>query len=75
MLCNNIWKSMNIPVYHWTWDDDFILRNPELFNNSLIIEQINDKFEFKGRDMTHNGHLSQDIVVDKILEKIKNDIS
>mgnify|MGYP003655831396 CR=1 FL=1 len=75
MLCNNIWKSMNIPVYHWTWEDDFILRNPELFNNSLIIEQINDKFEFKGRDMTHNGHLSQDIVVDKILEKIKNDIS
>lgn len=75
MLCNNIWKSMNIPVYHWTWEDDFILRNPELFNNSLIIEQINDKFEFKGRDLTHNGHLSQDIVVDKILEKIKNDIS
>jgi hypothetical protein len=75
MLCNNIWKSMNIPVYHWTWDDDFILRNPEFFNNSLIIEQINDKFEFKGRDVTHNGHLSQDIVVDKILEKIKNDIS
>lgn len=74
LLCNNIWKSLNIPVYHWTWEDDFMLRKPELFNNSLIIEQINDKFEFKGRDMTHNGHLSQDLVVDKVLEKIKNGI-
>lgn len=75
IICNNIWGSMNIPVYHWTWEDDFILRKPELFNNTLSVEQIKDEFEFKGRDLTHNGHLSQDIVVNNILTKIKNGIS
>lgn len=74
LSCNNIWEAMNVPVYHWTWEDDFVLRNNELFHNTLIIEQIRDEFEFKGRDMTHNGHLSQDLVVNKMLEKIKNGI-
>ena len=47
----------------------------ELFQNELQIDQIQDDFEEKGRDCAHNGHLSQDLVVDKILEKIKNGIS
>lgn len=75
LSCNNLWKAMNIPVYHWTWGDDFNLKKSELFNNQLDIDHVQDNFEFKGRDNSHNGHLSQDIVVDIILEKIKNGIS
>ena len=75
LTCNNLWKTMNIPVYHWTWGDDFNLKKSELFNNEIEIEQIQDTFDEKGRDCSHNGHLSQDIVVDKILEKITNGIS
>jgi hypothetical protein len=75
MLCNNLWKSMNIPVYHWTWEDDFNLKNSELFSNTIELNQIHDEFDITGRDFTHNGHLSQDIVVDKISKKIKNGIS
>jgi hypothetical protein len=74
MLCNNLWKSMGIPVYHWTWEDDFNLKNSELFNNTIELNQIHDEFDITGRDFTHNGHLSQDIVVDKIFKKIKNGI-
>jgi hypothetical protein len=65
---------MNIPVYHWTWGDDFNLKKSELFNNEIDIEKIHDEFDITGRDFTHNGHLSQDIVVDKIFKKIKNGI-
>jgi hypothetical protein len=66
---------MNIPVYHWTWGNDFNLKKSELFNNELKIDQIQDDFDEKGRDCNHNGHLSQDLVVNKLLEKIKNGIS
>lgn len=75
LTCNNLWSTLNIPVYHWTWGDDFNLKKSELFHNEIKIDQIQDDFEEKGRDCAHNGHLSQDIVVDKLLEKIKNGIS
>lgn len=75
LSCNNLWKAANIPVYHWTWGDDFNLKKSELFHNELKIHQVQDCFEEKGRDCTHNGHLSQDLVVNKILEQIKNGIS
>jgi len=75
LTCDNLWNTLNIPVYHWTWGDDFNLKKSELFHNEIKIDQIQDDFEEKGRDCAHNGHLSQDIVVDKILKKIKNGIS
>jgi len=75
LTCHNLWKTIGVPVYHWTWGDDFNLKNPELFHNTVEVEKIQDCFEIKGRDGSHNGHLSQDIVVGKILEKIKNGFS
>jgi hypothetical protein len=75
LTCHNLWKTVGVPVYHWTWGDDFNLKKSELFHNTVEVEQIQDCFEVKGRDGSHNGHLSQDIVVDKILEKIKNGFS
>jgi hypothetical protein len=75
LVSHNLWKTIGIPVYHWTWKNDFNMKKFELFHNSVEVDQIEDCFEIKGRDGSHNGHLSQNIVVNKILEKIRNGFS
>jgi hypothetical protein len=75
MMCNNIWKSLNIPTYNWTWDDDFTLEEKDIFNNDHEIINIIDNTEILARDNTHNGHLSQDLVVNEFLKYIEHGIS
>jgi hypothetical protein len=70
MLCNNIWKSLNIPVINWTYDEDFENLNDEIFNLNFQIHRIYDDTMIRGRDLMHNGHLAQDLVVNKIIENL-----
>jgi len=71
ILCDNVWKSFNIPVVHWTWEHDFQMDYSHIFQNNVKILSIRDEHVLlTGRDCSHNGHKSQDIVVDNILKKI-----
>ena len=70
MVCNNIWKSMGIDVINWTWENDFTMKKNELFSNDIELFNIIDTTNYAARDRIHNGHLSQDIIVDFLLNKI-----
>ncbi len=75
MLCNNLWKSLNIPVFNWTWGEDFDMEGSEFFNNNVELLSLDDDTKITGRDLSHNGHLSQDLVVNTILKKYRYGIS
>lgn len=70
MVCNNIWKSMGIDVINWTWETDFTMKHSNIFSNDIELHNMIDTTNYTARDCTHNGHLSQDIVVDFLLNKI-----
>jgi hypothetical protein len=70
MVCNNIWKSMGIDVINWTWENDFTMKKNELFSNDIELFNIIDTTNYAARDYIHNGHLSQNIIVDFLLNKI-----
>lgn len=70
MVCNNIWKSMGIDVINWTWETDFTMKNKDMFSNNINLYNIIDTTNYTARDCTHNGHLSQDLVVYFLLDKI-----
>jgi hypothetical protein len=72
MVCNNIWKSMGIDVINWTWETDFTMKHCDIFSNDIELHNIIDTTNYTARDCTHNGHLSQDIVVDFLLDKISS---
>ena len=72
MSCNNVWKSLNVPVINWTYDEDFENLNDEIFDLNFQIHRINDDTMVRGRDLMHNGHLAQDLVVNKIIENLNN---
>lgn len=67
LICNNIWRSLNVPVINWTWGKDFTLTHKDQFNNNLTIHRIQDDTKIKARDCAHNGHVGQDIVVNFLL--------
>jgi hypothetical protein len=68
---NNIWRSLGIPVINWTWKGDFEIIHPEYFNNDIKINLIDDNTKIKARDLGHNGHMSQDIVMEFLLNELK----
>jgi hypothetical protein len=70
IICNNIWKTMGIDVINWTWERDFIMKKRDLFSNNIKINHMIDTTNYTARDCSHNGHLSQDLVVDLLLDKI-----
>ena len=71
MFCNNIWKSMDIPVFNWTYEDDYQFDNLDFFNYQTDMTVINDDTtNFLGRDLMHNGNFAQDIVVKHLLKQI-----
>lgn len=70
MVCNNIWKTMGIEVINWTWETDFTMKKNDLFSNNIELHHIIDTTNYTARDCTHNGHLSQDLVVDFLLNKV-----
>lgn len=70
MVCNNIWRSMGIEVINWTWERDFTMMKNEIFDNNVKLHHIVDTTNYTARDCSHNGHLSQDLVVDFLLGNI-----
>jgi hypothetical protein len=72
MSCNNVWKSLNVPVINWTYDEDFENLNDEIFDLNFQIHRIKDDTIVRGRDLMHNGHLAQDLVVNKIIENLNS---
>lgn len=66
--CNNLWKSMNIPVINWTYEKNILPKN-----SFVKIHTILDKSKIYARDCCHNGHLGQQKVAENlynILQKI-----
>lgn len=71
MISNNLWKSLNIPVLNWTFGVDFVPDEQKIFGNEYIIHSVFDLTGVLARDLGHNGHLSQDLVVDLVIDKLK----
>lgn len=62
--CNELWKSINIPVYNWSWSGDFEMQ----YDSSLhLIETVDTG---RARDMMHDGPDIHSQVVDQIIEDI-----
>jgi hypothetical protein len=72
-LCNNIWKSLNIPVINWQWGNDIANELDFVHSNDVKILNIFDDTQIKSRDCSHNGALSQTLVVNEILKSLTND--
>jgi len=70
MVCKNMWESLGVPVYFWTYGDDFQNKDMEMFSHNIDFKIIFELTEVKARDCAHNGHLAQDIIVNEL----KNDI-
>lgn len=75
LTSNNLWKSLGIPVFNWTWEDDFDIEGSEYFQHKIKLHSIIDNTNYLARDLSHNGHESQNLVVDEILKSIGNGIS
>lgn len=72
MMCNNLWKSSSIEVLNWTWEDDlFSEKTTILMEKANVKKVINEHGDIKARDMAHNGHLSQDCVVNHLIKFLK----
>jgi len=71
MTCNLLWESVGVKVLNWTWENDFNMKNNEIFSNFIKIHKIKDTTtNIYARDGRHNGHLSQDLVVNNLLKLI-----
>lgn len=74
-FCNNVWKSLGIPVLNFTWSKyEPEYKFNKLFDFDILIDEIYDNTtHFKARDLSHSGPLSQDLVVknltDQLIEK------
>lgn len=71
LACNNIWKNLNVPVIHWTYEDDSIsnLKKKNFIGSNF--RKLIIPFEDKARDCAHNGCKSQDLALDIIIDTIK----
>lgn len=70
ITCKNMWEFLGVPVYFWTYGEDFQNPNSDVFSHGINFKIIHEQTEVKARDCAHNGHLAQDIVVNEL----KNDI-
>jgi hypothetical protein len=70
MMCKNMWEILGVPVYFWTYGEDFQNQDGNIFSHNIDFKIIHESTEVKARDCAHNGHLAQDIIVNEL----KNDI-
>lgn len=65
-VTNNFWRSINVPVFNWTWQGDF---EPPIDAPGLypVVNENSDK----ARDMQHDGPLVHQEVADKLEIEIK----
>jgi len=78
LYLNNIWKALDVPVYHITFDDytqeyksdyqDFEIENIREYGTDDYIERLYTK----ARDLSHGGINFNNYVYKIILNKIKN---
>jgi len=74
LYLNNIWKTLGVPVFHYTFSDYFQeykskFQNFEIFN---ILDDSNISIYELARYLSHNGRGFHDKVKEIILNKIKN---
>jgi hypothetical protein len=75
-LSNIIWKSKDVKVLNWTFRCGFYEDTPNFLSDDFIVDEIVDEHgEVKARDLSHHGHLSQNLVLDYVLKKLNNGIS
>jgi hypothetical protein len=71
-FCNNIWKSMNVPVLNYSWsiyEPEYKYKN--VFDFEINVPTISDTTShFKARDMGHSGPLSQDLVIENLTNQL-----
>lgn len=70
IICKNMWEVLGVPVYFWTYGEDFQNNEKDIFSHDIDFKIIRESTEVKARDCAHNGHLAQDIIVNEL----KNDI-
>lgn len=70
IVCKNMWEMLGVPVYFWTYGEDFQNNNKHIFSHNIDFKIIREFTEAKARDCAHNGHLAQDIIVNEL----KNDL-
>lgn len=70
ITCKNMWELLGVPVYFWTYGEDFENPHVDIFSHKIDYKIIHEQTEVKARDCAHNGHLAQDVVVNEL----KNDI-
>lgn len=71
LICNLLWKMCNVPVYNITYEDNSEINCDSIFNYNIEVERIFDDTKITARDCSHNGYLTQDIIVNTILNKMK----
>ena len=75
LYLNNIWKSLGVPVFHYTFGDYFQEYKSEHQKFDIVdIEPDSTKLDYyeMARDLSHNGRKFHDKVYKTILNKIKN---
>lgn len=80
LIINNLWNSINVNVYHWTYLEDYFqtkFHNLQDFEILKIIDPTSNDIFKLARDVdengsAHNGRFAQDIVVDELLKNIEN---
>lgn len=71
IACNNIWKNLNVPVVHWTYEDDSLsdLKRKNIIGQNF--RRLQDITKERARDREHNGVDAQNFAVNLILDTIK----
>jgi hypothetical protein len=62
-----LWKALNIPVYHWSWSDDF----EGLFMEKEKVRIIMNKSNDRARDCLHDGKQIHSDVKDFLIDDIR----
>ena len=73
MYLNNVWETLNVPVFHITFSDykQEFKSKYQSFEILDIVDGNHDIHE-RAKDLSHNGRNFHDKVYKTILKKIKN---
>lgn len=65
-FANNVWKSLNVPVLNYTWEN-FNFKDTNSINLNVDLPIFDDyKRDIKARDCSHSGRFTQDVIVENL---------
>jgi len=67
-FANNVWKSLNIPVLNYTWEN-FNFKDTKSIGLNIDLSIFDDyKRDIKARDLSHSGRFTQDVIVENLIK-------